>query len=595
MWLSLLLVALIIAITLYQSLHGLFSTLIMLVLTICCVALSFGTHEWVAVNWLSKWRPDYAFAISLGVTFGVPLLVLRVMFDKMIQRSPLLPALIDRLGAGLCGLVTALLMTGMLAIALQMVPFDRNVLSYARFDLPSQEREDDGPDPTPPDPHAEERELWLTPDRFAAGFAGMLSDGVFSGERRLSYDNPDIVQAIGWVNLARDDVARYAPPQSVSVVRTAIVDDDQVGWYEMEESRIRRRGREQAARAEPKFHSVPARAGHGYRMLRVKIANVARDKFQRHAFTLRQFRLVGEVPHERSLRQFFPIALQSSRSPTVYVNVIATRWGNWPVISDVFQASNDSPNEVEVVFELPTGFKPVYLAYKQGAVTPVAFETQTARGSRADTGRTAPRREETVAATGRGGRSRKFTTRVGRSMFGNSLPIALTDCLKLKNADSSRGMLSTGHLVGTVADQGEGSGRPISKFRVPHDKRLLHLNVKNLQAKSLYGQIKSKAITTVQNFIVYDADGRQYKIIGKYSIAVVNGEEMVEIQYFPDQAGTIGGVGEFSRIKDAHLKTDYDLVFLFLVEPGAKITHFTTGGSSDRRDDLGSENLIAPD
>ncbi len=34
---------------------------------------------------------------------------------------------------------------------------------------------------------------------------------------------------------------------------------------------------------------------------------------------------------------------------------------------------------------------------------------------------------------------------------------------------------------------------------------------------------------------------------------------------------------------------------LFLVDPGARITAFSTGGDSTRRDDLTGENLVAPD
>ena len=57
--------------------------------------------------------------------------------------------------------------------------------------------------------------------------------------------------------------------------------------------------------------------------------------------------------------------------------------------------------------------------------------------------------------------------------------------------------------------------------------------------------------------------GREYRICGKYALADVNGERYIEVQYFPNQVGSMGGLGQFQRIKDSDLKDDYELVLLF--------------------------------
>jgi hypothetical protein len=88
--------------------------------------------------------------------------------------------------------------------------------------------------------------------------------------------------------------------------------------------------------------------------------------------------------------------------------------------------------------------------------------------------------------------------------------------------------------------------------------------------------------------------GNPYQVVGKYAIAAVNGTRMIEVQYFSNQAGSIGGLGKFDKIKDADLKDDYQLVLLFLVDPGVRIISFSTGGDATRADDLKSENLVAP-
>ncbi len=66
------------------------------------------------------------------------------------------------------------------------------------------------------------------------------------------------------------------------------------------------------------------------------------------------------------------------------------------------------------------------------------------------------------------------------------------------------------------------------------------------------------------------------------------------MQYFKDQVGTVGGVGKFNKIDERKLGASETFALLFLVDPGAKIVSFSTGGSATRRDDLADQNLTAP-
>ena len=72
----------------------------------------------------------------------------------------------------------------------------------------------------------------------------------------------------------------------------------------------------------------------------------------------------------------------------------------------------------------------------------------------------------------------------------------------------------------------------------------------------------------------------------------MDGRQVIEIQYFPGQIGSMGrGVGKFQRIKERHLKKrDTTLVYLFLVEQGRQVVKFSTGRGGA---DLTSENLVA--
>lgn len=187
-----------------------------------------------------------------------------------------------------------------------------------------------------------------------------------------------------------------------------------------------------------------------------------------------------------------------------------------------------------------------------------------------------------------------MTTLANQSFFGDRMPLELRSYRSLRNVNTGRNELKGGHLLGEVDKQEGGTDPVLSRFDVPSDKRLLHLNVGALQARSTLGRALSQAVSVVQNYVVQDADGRQYKFIGKYALASVRGQKIIEVQYFPEQVGTVGGVGAFSRIKEDRLGNDGQLVLLFLVEPGVRIVSFSTGGSASRRDDLRSENLTAP-
>ncbi len=616
MLLSLLFLVLLLVIALSQATQGFFSALIMTVLAVCCCAAAVTTHEWIAVNALAPyWKPDFAHPLALGLTFGLSLLLLRLLFDRIIRRSCLLPAWVDRIGGGICGLITAGIMVGVIAVCVQMIPFGGPVLGYSRVSPVS--RNLSSGEQTPPKPDIQENELYFTPDRFAMATASFLSSGIFSGQRSFYLDNPDMVQAVGWTNAVPATVSRYVKPKSISIAGTDTVQS----LYRM----VPGNEKDKTPATYELLDNVP-RSGMELRMIRVQLSNAARDERKSHIFTPRQFHVVGRMPGSEIHKQFIPVAIQQedgTESTNHHVRFVKHRGGDWPVIDDPMTPRGDD-NIVELVFELPKGFEPTYLEYKRGARATLSFDAAEqgqeapARPRRSDAGstpapkdegRSAARSDESEAApsappgagasgnapgSGRGGNIRRHTTVAGKSHVGEQLPMEMKSYRKLQNAEISRGALVDGHLVGEVEQQASGTEPPVTKFAVPEDKRLLQLNTGFLQARSGLGRAISFAVGTVQNYTVTSEAGSSYQVVGKYAIASVNGQETIEVQYFSNQAGSIGGVGKFDKIKDADLKGDYQFVLLFLVDPGERIISFSTGGDATRRDDLTSEDLVAP-
>ena len=197
--------------------------------------------------------------------------------------------------------------------------------------------------------------------------------------------------------------------------------------------------------------------------------------------------------------------------------------------------------------------------------------------------------------TRRGGRVRGFTTKMQRSYFGDELPLVLSNYAEGANTEIRRGVISEGSVAASTAVQDENAVSVLKKFKVPDDKRLLHLSVGSLQARSLFGRALGSAVAVAQNYTVGGDDGHIYKIIGKYARAELdNADDMFELQYYPNAVGTIGGLRKLSRIQKRHLDDDADVVFLFLIDPGVKIEYFSTGGRANRRDDLRGDDLVAP-
>jgi hypothetical protein len=609
---SLIFLLLLFAIVVVQSTQGMFSALIMTVLTLCCAALAFGTHEWVAHTLMAKyWKPDFAHPVTLAALFGIPLIVLRIVFDKVIRRDCLVPTLVGRVGGGLCGLVTGYVITGVAAVCLQMVPFGASIFGFTRFASGAVRTDSSAPNAQPPKVNAPDSGLWLSPDKVAAGLATLMADGVFSGGASFSRTYPDFVQAVAWDSFVHAEVSRYTPPDGISVVHT-----EPVSFVYRLVPGDRNQNKPDG------YESLGPEGGETFWMIRVQLKDAARDKRKSHIFSLRQFRLVGLVGDVE--RQFFPIAVQqadASQSVNRHIRFVRDGRGDWPVVDDLYQPRAGNNEQVEIVFSLTSGFEPRFLEYKRGSRTPVRFSSgaESRRGrlpgdpeepppaapppippepepvaeSKESAARPERRRRPDEPSTPpTRARTHRFATLEGQSVFGDQLPMELRSYRSVRNLEASGGRLRGGHLLAEIAEQEAGTAETIKTFEVPPDKRLLHLNVEALGARSGLGRAISFARGVVQNYVVEDANGRQYKVVGKYAVANVQGRELLEIQYFPDQVGTVGGLGPFSRIDEDNLKQDEHLVLLFLVEPGAEIRAFSTGGSA--REDIRTQMLVAP-
>ena len=578
---SLFLIALIGAIAFYQSIHGLFSAMIMCVITVLSLAFAFALHEYVALEFLIQWKPDFALPLSLAICFAVPLIVLRVALDGLLRRSCLLPSIVDRAGGVAFGVITGLCIMGVVGLAVQMLPFGEPFLGFRQIN-PKDEKFD---------PKAEPDGLLLGPDRFAVGVASMLSNGVFSGAREWRVDHPDYVREVGWNQTVPRDVRCLAPRTAIDFV--SMVREHYVYRIASGTDPSGRPVREQAE-PDPDFGH---KSGRELWAVKFRPSGEAQDEDGRHRFAPYQIRLVGRGRFG-AMEQYHPIAVLDTKKTQRFLVARQEHTQTIWAAGELYAPATDGT--ISVVFELPTvgstgkgqAFEPVFLEYKMGARAAVKVTSDAPPPVAPE--ETAPPPPSDRDGTGRPraeGRGRTHGADVTGASFGNALPHAGVHFTSVADTETRDGELISGHVISTL--ETSGAGEPLHRLKVPEGKALLQVDALNLRAGSLLGQARSFAVKTVRNYLVTDESGAPYKICGQIAVADVGGQRVMEVQYFPEVIGTVGGVRDFQRIKDWHLKGDYELYFLFVVESGRKITRFSTTGQRGG-EDISDLNLVAP-
>lgn len=169
--------AVVLGIAYSQVVQGLFSALIMTILSIVSAAFAFIYCEPLA-ELLYKTQPAYADGAALIVLFVLSLLGLRLLYDRFLSANVTLGVWADRIGGGVLGLITGMLLVGMLMIAAQMLPFGQTVLGYRPFDDSLQRDQSLMP---------------FRPDQFTLGVMEGLSAGALKEDRRLGEIHQDLL------------------------------------------------------------------------------------------------------------------------------------------------------------------------------------------------------------------------------------------------------------------------------------------------------------------------------------------------------------------------------------------------------------------
>ncbi|MCE5277000.1 MAG: CvpA family protein [Planctomycetaceae bacterium] len=191
--------------------QGLFNSGIMALLSLLCAAVALGWYEPLARAVLYDSHMVYADALCLMGLFVLPLLVLRIIIDRLISRGIVFNHWVDSIGGALMGVLTGMLAFGVLFVALQMLPWGPSVIDYQPYDSSIDiQGNTDGHD------GRQDSLAPLYPDEFVLGLTKMLSGGTLQtqGEWNFGRAHSDLLREL---YCARYRVERTGPVKNGSV------------------------------------------------------------------------------------------------------------------------------------------------------------------------------------------------------------------------------------------------------------------------------------------------------------------------------------------------------------------------------------------
>lgn len=608
MWLSLFAVVLVLTMTFFQGLQGLFSAMITCVLTILSAALAFGFYEDLYLNVLMEHLPDQGRAVALVGIFVVSLIVLRVAFDILIAGNMQFPVYVDRAGGGAFGFVTAMIIVGVLSVGIHMLPFGPSFLGFSRYALVDETGKAIEPGADLKEGtdfrgtldwgkvEHRRRTLWLNPDGFTVGLVKILSSNALRGRNTLASVHPNLLDSIYGANSGVSPASRtVVEPGAISIV----------GYWDMPPGAFYKRqlikadpGGNRTVELKPIKGELPG--GRKALVVRVRIDADARDPDSNHRFTTWQMRLVGtEGKKDEAVESF--VAGASHQDYERWVELYEGE-------SVVRPGGKDGSLIIDLVFLVPdrADYKPVYLEYKQNAIAEFRPLDEKARAKLGPAKPLAPEKPKEAkpqkkpkppeTSDGGGKPLRDRISGIGSalkdSVFKNELPFALTNYGG--NCEVVNGEVRGGRLIATLGDDWKptsGGQPPAERFEVPADKRLLQLSVEKLQPQSWLGQIYGGIIDTIRDFYVVDESGKEHRPVGHYAMAVTGGKPTFELIYLDESQRDFGRLPKFETIRGDDLKGDYSLFFLFHLPPGCKPVKVHTGRTDV---DLREMNLVAP-
>lgn len=605
---SLVIALMVILLTAFWTYQGAFNAAVMFFLSVVSCVLAFGFYEPLHGLWAGTINDGIGPPLAFMLIFLASLLGLKLLADKVIPSPVRLNVILDRVGGGVCGLFTGLVVVGSALTAIQMLPLGGSVFGFERV------RAAEGGVKT--------SNFWFNPDGFTVGLAGMLSNGRFGGGARLSEVKPDLLLDLYAARANPQPEERmFLPADAVQIKRY---------WYARQIDEVTQRV--DGDRLEREFRAVePIQPGMKFLVCRVRVDVSASKSGNEIRFRTGQFRVVGPPPAANASSGAAPqvhlacglsdIYTHKAHGLTSITRAQSTRLVRFEPRTDFILGRAQTPavalqkgrdeNAVvtgyrfDVAFEVPETFEPWYLEFKRGARAELRKdlfseeipEDASIAGGRAEAPAAEPSkrpaasdappadapsedRPKVKVGEKQGGATHLANAiEAGTGVF-STLPLPLARDQVPSTGELIGNKLGECHIVVELPDDFEPTG-DIREFDVPGGKRMVQVGSERTDPLSLFGRAVNYAAGAVGQTKITDANGNDYFAIGVYSIAPVEGRTIMELQYHPEAQMPERCLEQPRKVKRSHLNDAPEdqrrFGFLFLVDPGVKIVRFSSG------------------
>ncbi len=121
------------AIVYFHYVQGFFSSVLSAIFAVVAAVVAFSYHEVIVESLLAGKAANYAHAMVLLMTFALVYLVLRIIADMAIPGQVRLPAILDKVGGAVMGLIAGIFALGILTIAAEELPLGPSIAGYVRY------------------------------------------------------------------------------------------------------------------------------------------------------------------------------------------------------------------------------------------------------------------------------------------------------------------------------------------------------------------------------------------------------------------------------------------------------------------------------
>jgi hypothetical protein len=117
----------------FQFTQGFFSATISAIIAAIAAVVAMGWYESVAPLLFGAKIYDQAASVSLVLIFAAVYIIPRLIIDSFVPGNVRVPFIVEKVGAGIAGLIVGLISTGIVAVAADALPFGATVAMYSRF------------------------------------------------------------------------------------------------------------------------------------------------------------------------------------------------------------------------------------------------------------------------------------------------------------------------------------------------------------------------------------------------------------------------------------------------------------------------------